>query len=450
MSATTAATPLAVEVRTTVRLALPLVAGQVAQMGAAVIEAVLAGHLGADVLGAVAVGNSIWALAFMMLTGVMMAVAPSVAQLDGARRRSEAAPLFVQAVWLAMALGAALTAGVFWGGPALASLIGLDPALQDGVNGFVRAVGFGAPGLGLFFACRGLSDGLSLTRASMVFSAIGLVVLGPLGWTLMYGRLGLPPLGATGAGMAWAIIAWMEGLSFATWVVFSRRYADVGWSRVRLRPDGAAIGGLLRLGVPMAVSVMLEMGLFSAASLAVARFGPAAVAGHQIALNVAALAFMVPLGLSMAITVRVGRAAGRGDRAGVRHAAQAGLLLVLATQALSCTLMLTLPRTIASLYTADSAVIATAAGLLLFAAVFQLSDGIQVAAAGALRGLKDTRVPMVLTAFSYWGAGMPIGLAAAFAAGLATPGIWIGLIAGLTVAATLLTMRLHLRTRPAA
>jgi MATE family multidrug resistance protein len=189
------------------------------------------------------------------------------------------------------------------------------------------------------------------------------------------------------------------------------------------------------------------MGLFSAASLAVARFGPAAVAGHQIALSVAALAFMVPLGLSMAVTVRVGRAAGRGDRAGVRRAARAGLLLAVATQTLSCTVMLAAPRRIASLYTSDAAAIASAAGLLLLAALFQMSDGLQVAAAGALRGLKDTRVPMLLTAFSYWGAGMPIGLLCAFAAGLATPGIWIGLVAGLSFSALLLTARLHLRTQ---
>jgi len=262
----------------------------------------------------------------------------------------------------------------------------------------------------------------------------------------MYGRLGVPALGAQGAGAAVAAMSWVQALAFLAWVRFSRTSAGLGWSRARLRPDPAAIAALLRLGVPMAVSVLLEVGMFSTAALLIARFGPAAVAGHQIAMNVAAVCFMVPLGLGMAITVRVGNAVGRDDRAGVRSAVIAGLALVLATQAVSCSLLLTLPRAIAGLYTSDPAVLGSAAGLLLLAAIFQFSDGIQVAAAGALRGLKDTRVPMLITALSYWGVGMPAGLYFAFGAGLRTPGLWIGLIAGLTVAALLLGTRLHRRT----
>ncbi|CAH2599260.1 putative multidrug resistance protein NorM [Rhodovastum atsumiense] len=435
------------EARATLRLALPLVAGQVAQMGAGVIESMLAGHLGAQVLGAVAVGNSVWALAFMALVGVMMALSPSVAQLDGARRRREVAPVFVQAVWLGLGLGVVLGAATYLFGPSLAVLTGVDSALLPDIRRFLHAVAFGAPGLGLFLACRGLSDGLSLTRASMVFSSIGLLVLAPLGWALMYGRLGLPALGAQGAGIAWAVLGWVEGLAFAAWIAVSSRYAGLGWQAARGRPDPAGIAALLRLGAPMAVSVLLEVGLFSAAALVIGGFGPTMVAGHQIALNVAGLCFMVPLGLSMAMTVRVGNAVGRGDPVGVRLAAMAGLALVLVTQALSCTMLAVLSQVIAGLYTADADVIAASAGLLLLAAVFQFSDGIQVAAAGALRGLKDTRVPMLITAFSYWGVGMPLGLVLAFPGGLAAPGVWMGLIAGLTCAAVLLGRRLHLRTR---
>jgi MATE family multidrug resistance protein len=437
---------LAGEARATVRLALPLVAGQLAQMAGGVVEAMLAGHLGAEVLGAVAVGNSIWMLAIMALIGVMMAVSPSVAQLDGARRREETAALFVQATWIAVALGTALGVAVFAAGPALAGLVGIDPALDAGVRGFLRAVAWGAPAVGLFLACRGLSDGISRTRVSMGFALLGLAVLAPLGWALMYGRLGLPALGAQGAGIAAATMCWVQGLAFLAWVRLSPASAGLGWARARGRPDPAAIAALLRLGVPMAVSVLLEMALFSTAALLIARFGPAAVAGHQIAMNVAALCFMVPLGLGMAITVRVGNAVGRGDPPGVRRAVMAGLALVLATQAVSCSLLLALPRAIAGLYTNDPPVLGAAAGLLLMAAIFQFSDGIQVAANGALRGLKDTRVPMLITAISYWGVGMPAGLYFGFVAGLRTPGLWIGLIAGLTVAALLLSARLHRRT----
>jgi len=434
------------EARATLWLALPLVAGQLAQMLGGVVEVMLAGHLNAGVLGAVAVGNSIWMLALMALVGVMMAVSPLVAHLDGAGRRGEAAPLFVQAAGIAVVLGIVLGAVIFQVGPLLSDLAGIDASLHAGVRGFLRAAGPGAPAVGLFLACRGLSDGLSRTRVSMGFALLGLAVLAPLGWVLMYGRLGVPALGAQGAGAAVAAMSWVQALAFLAWVRFSRTSAGLGWSRARLRPDPAAIAALLRLGVPMAVSVLLEVGMFSTAALLIARFGPAAVAGHQIAMNVAAVCFMVPLGLGMAITVRVGNAVGRDDRAGVRSAVIAGLALVLATQAVSCSLLLTLPRAIAGLYTSDPAVLGSAAGLLLLAAIFQFSDGIQVAAAGALRGLKDTRVPMLITALSYWGVGMPAGLYFAFGAGLRTPGLWIGLIAGLTVAALLLGTRLHRRT----
>jgi MATE family multidrug resistance protein len=403
-------------------------------MAGGVVAVMLAGHLNADVLGAVAVGNSIWNLALMALVGVMMAVSPSVAHLDGARRHDETAALFVQAAWIAVVLGAVLGMAVFRAGPALADLAGIDPALHAGVRGFLRAVGPGAPAVGLFLACRGLCDGLSRTHVSMGFALLGLAVLAPLGWVLMYGRFGFPALGAEGAGIATAAMCWVQSLAFLAWLRLSPATAGLGWAGLRLAPD------------PAAIAVLLEVGMFSTAALLIARFGPAAVAGHQIAMNVAALCFMVPLGLGMAITVRVGNAVGRADPAGVRRAVTAGLALVLVTQAISCSLLLSLPRAIAALYTTDPAVLDAAAGLLLLAAIFQFSDGIQVAAAGALRGLKDTRVPMLITAVSYWGVGMPAGLYFAFAAGLRTPGLWIGLIAGLTVAAVLLSTRLHRRT----
>ena len=327
---------LAVEAGATLRLALPLMGGQLAQMAAGVVEVMLAGHLGPAVLGAVAVGNAIWTLAVGALIGVLMAVSPSVAQLDGAGRRDETASLFIQAAWTALALGVLLGAAMVAGGPWLARQAGIDPALHGPVRDFLHAVSLGAPGLGLFLACRGLSDGLSRTRTSMAFALLGLAVLAPLGWAMMYGRLGLPALGAQGAGFAAAAMCWIEGLAFTAWLVLSRARAGLGWQRVRLRPDPAAIGALLRLGVPMAVSVLLEMGLFSASALVIAGFGPVAVAGHQVALNVAALCFMMPLGLGMAITVRIGNAVrawrarlgapGRDCRAGGRAGHPGGVV----------------------------------------------------------------------------------------------------------------------------
>jgi MATE family multidrug resistance protein len=243
------------------------------------------------------------------------------------------------------------------------------------------------------------------------------------------------------------VVFWIEAGAFGLLLRVNPRYRGLGWQGGRMGPDLAMIGGLLRVGVPMAVSVLLEVGLFSFVALAIGRLGEAAVAGHQVALNVAALAFMVPLGLAMAITVRVGNAVGRGDPAGVRRAGMTGIGLTLATQAVSSGIMLGMPAAIVALYSNDPAVRASAVVLLQLAGVFQVSDGIQVASAGALRGLKDTRLPMFITAAAYWGVGMPIGWFLAFRMRLAAPGMWIGLIAGLTLAALLLFARFEALSR---
>ena len=429
------------ETGATLRLALPLIAGQLSAVGSSAVDALFAGHYSAHVLAAVAVGASLWSLAIVTAIGVLMALPASVAHLDGAGRRAEIGPLFRQALWLAAMLGVTLLLMVRFGAPLLMRRIGVDPRLWTDVTAFLHAVSWGAPALVLYFSLRGLSEGLSLTRPTMYFGFLGLLVLAPLDYVLIYGRFGLPALGARGSGIATASALWLQLGAFATYLRWSRHYRDLHLAARLDRPDPRAIGALLRLGVPMGVSLLMEAGLFVAAALLIARLGQDAVAGHQIALNVATVAFMVPLGLAMAITVRVGHAAGRGDARGVRYAGYCGVALTLLTQSVSTTLMLTLPHAIAALYTGDARVIAMAAPLLVLAGLFQFADGIQVASNGALRGLKDTRVPMLITSISYWGIGMPVGAWLAFGRGLGARGIWMGLIAGLSAAALLLFTR---------
>ncbi|MDE2574949.1 MAG: MATE family efflux transporter [Rhodospirillales bacterium] len=413
---------------------------QLAIIGQSVVLMVLAGHRGAAVLGAVAIGTNVWNLAIMAMVGTMMALSPSVSQLDGAGRRGETGALFRQALWLGLALGMVLGAAMFAGGPALAAAMGVDAALLPGVRAFLHAMSFGAPAVSLFLACRGLSEGLSHPRPATLICTLGLVLLGPIGYALMF-HLGL---GALGAGLTEAAVVWLQLAVFALYLRGSRLYQGIGWGAGRRGPDLAAIGGLFRLGAPMAGSVLMEVGMFSATALLVGRFGAAAIASHQIALSVASVSFMVPLGLAMAITVRVGHAVGRGDAIGVRRAAYGGMALALTSQAIACAAMLTLPGRIASLYTDDPTVLRAAVGLLFLAALFQLSDGVQVACNGALRGLKDARAPMLITMLAYWGVGMPVGWALAFPAGGRTPGMWVGLIAGLSVAAILLLARFRI------
>lgn len=428
------------EVGATVRLALPLVLAQLAAVGTNVVDALLSGHFSAHVLGAVAVGTSVWSLAIVSGIGVMMAVPPSVAQLDGAGRRPDVGAVFRQALWLAVILGVLLWFGVRHAEP-LIGLIGVTASLRHDVGQFLHAISWGAPALTCYFALRGLSEGLSMTRPSMIFSLGGLAVLAPVGYVFMFGKLGLPPQGARGCGIATATVLWLEMLGFLTYVMRHRNYRGLNLFERFEWPHWQRIGALLHIGLPMAVTLLAEAGLFVATALLIGTMGEDVVASHQVAINVASVFFMIPLGVAMAITVRVGNAVGRNDERGVRYAGFCGIALALLTQLLSAGLMLGLPHAIASLYTDNTRVIALAAQLLVLAGLFQFSDGIQVASNGALRGLKDTRVPMAITLFAYWGVGMPVGWWLAFRHGYGARGMWMGLIAGLTVAAVLLFTR---------
>jgi len=257
----------------------------------------------------------------------------------------------------------------------------------------------------------------------------------------MYGAFGVPRLGALGSGIATALVLWLQTIAFALYVLRSRRYRDLHLAARFEAPQWNALRELLHIGVPMGVTLLMEAGLFVAVALVIGTLGTDVVAGHQVAINVASVTFMVPLGLALATTVRVGHAVGRGDAQGVRDAGLVGIALTLCTQLVSSGLMLLLPQRIAALYTADAGVIALASQLLVLAGLFQFSDGIQVAANGALRGLKDTRIPMFITLFAYWGVGMPVGWWLAFPHGLGARGMWMGLIAGLSMAALLLSHR---------
>jgi MATE family multidrug resistance protein len=437
---------LRTEIRETLVLAAPLVLGQLSTIGMNVIDTMLAGHLSARTLSAVAVGTSVWSLVIVSAIGVMLALPPSVAQLAGAGEHQKIGGLFRQALWLALMLGIVLLIGVRHATPLLHA-IGIDEALIGDTQKFLRAISWGAPALTGYFALRGLSEGLARTRPTMYFGFFGLVALGPIGYLFMYGAFGFAGRGAQGSGMATALVLWLQFFAFATYIGLRRYYVAYApfsrWEPPRFRE----IFDLLRLGVPMGIAVLMEAGLFVAAALLIGSLGADAIAGHQIAINVASVAFMLPLGVAMATTVRVGLAVGRGDSVGVRYAGYVGIATSLITQTLSCAMMALLPQRIASLYTDDTNVAAYAAQLLLLAAAFQFSDGIQVTANGALRGLKDTTIPMIITTVAYWGIGMPLGWWLTFRVGLGARGMWIGLIAGLSAAALLLFARFAARSR---
>ncbi len=428
------------EVGRTLRLAAPLAAGHLSHGLVGFVDAVVAGHHGTATLAAVSVGAALFWLPMLAPMGTLMAVPPSVSQLDGAGRRAEIGPLFRQSLWLAGALGVLLFAllSVL---PLLLNPMGIAPEIVHGVTAFLHAVRWGVPAFALYLAMRYLSDGLHWSLPTMLLGFGGLCVLAPTAYVLTNGLWGLPELGAEGIGIATSLMFWLQALGFALYLSRSRRFADL---RLFSRWDGPQWNvqrELLRTGLPIGVTVTMEGGLFAATALLIGRLGEVPVAAHQVALNVASICFMLPFGIAEATTVRVGHAFGRADRHGLRQAAFAGFAIMLCTQAVSALLLLFGHGAIASLYSADPAVIALGGALLLYAALFQFPDGIQVVSAGALRGLKDTRVPMWLAVIAYWGVGMPVGAGLGLGLGWGPRGMWLGLTAGLTMAALLLAQR---------
>jgi len=386
------------------------------------------------------VGTALFWLPMMLPMGTLMALPPSVSQLDGARRRGEIGPLWRQSLWLALGLGALLFALVTVL-PLMLGPMGIAADIIPGATGFLHAIRWGIPAFTVYLCMRYLSDGLHWSLPTMLIGFGGLLLLAPGGYVLTNGLFGLPEMGAAGLGWASAAMFWGQLLAFALYLRLSPRFADLGLYAHWERPQWATIRGLLGRGLPIGVTITMEGSLFIVTALLIGRLGEVPVAAHQIAINVASLCFMIPFGVAEATTVRVGHALGRGDRDGIRRAYFAGLALVLGTQALSALVMLLGNHAIVGLYTGDAVVGALAASLLLYAALFQFPDGVQVLSAGALRGLNDTRVPMWLAALAYWGIGMPVGAGLGLALGWGPRGMWLGLTAGLSVAAVLLARR---------
>jgi multidrug resistance protein, MATE family len=433
------------ELRTLLALALPIMIGQLAYTAMGFVDAVMAGSVGPRDLAAVALGNSIWVPVYLFMTGTLLATTPKVAQGFGAGQTTEIGALVRQALWLALAVGLIASTVLLNAEPVL-HLMKVDPVLIEPCMQYLRGIACGLPATALFYVLRCFSDGLGRTRPSMVLGLCGLALNIPLNTIFIYGHFGVPAMGGVGCGWATAIVMWCILLGMTGWV---RRAALYKASQVFSHfewPKWAVIKRLLNIGLPIGIAVFAESSIFAVIALLIGSLGANVVAGHQIALNISSLVFMIPLSLGMAVTVRVGQALGRNAPRDARFTAGVGMAVALVYACLSCSAMMLLRKQAAAIYTADPLVIQMAASLIVFAAIFQFSDAIQVTAAGALRGYQDTRVTMILTLFAYWGIGLPVGytlgLTSVFGPPSGPSGLWQGLIVGLTCAALMLTVRL--------
>ena len=445
--------PLAAEVRATLALAAPLVLAQLAQMSMSFVDVAMVGRLGTEALAAIVLGSTTFFTLSLVGVGVLVAVQPTVAQAVGAGDDGAVGRAARQGLWLAVLLGVPATVALGFAEPALLAL-GQAPETAALAADYLGAIRWGfVPNLA-FTALRGLCEGTSRTRPVLAVTLVGVGANAAFNYVLMFGTLGFPALGVVGTG-------WSSALTMTTMCAAMALYVRLGPLRpVRVfaglrRPDPAALGALFRLGWPIGVGFGLEAGLFSAATFVVGTLDghEVALAAHQIALNAASVTFMVPLGIGMAGSVRVGQAAGAGDVKGAARAGWTATALGAAFMTVSALVFWLAPGAVVWIYAGSSpepAVAALAAALLGVAAVFQLFDGAQAAVAGALRGLKDTRTPMLIAAVSYWGIGMTTAYALGVAGGLGARGLWWGLTVGLAAAAVLLSARFRQMTaRPA-
>ena len=433
------------EVSSLLKLATPIIIAQLANTAMGFVDTVMAGRVSPQDLAAVALGNSIWVPVFLLMTGILLATTPKVAQRFGAGVHNEIGPLVRQALWLALAVGIA-AAVLLWNAQAVLRVMNVDPALIDPAMGYLRAVACGFPAVALYHVLRCFSDGLGHTRPSMVIGLLGLALNIPLNYIFIYGKFGIPAMGGVGCGWATGLVMGFMFLSMLWWVKWapfyqpSKIFSHFEW------PQWPVLKRLLSVGLPIGIAVFAESSIFAVIALLIGGLGATVVAGHQIALNFSSMVFMIPYSLGMAATVRVGQALGRGEPREARFAAGVSMGAALAYACLSASLMLLLREQIAQIYTPDRAVIAVATTLIVYSALFQFSDAIQVTAAGALRGYQDTRMTMILTLFAYWGIGLPVGYALGLTDWLGEPsgpsGLWQGLVVGLTCAAVMLAIRL--------
>ncbi|MEX2502177.1 MAG: MATE family efflux transporter [Trueperaceae bacterium] len=425
------------------RVALPLILAQIAQMSMSFVDTLMAGRLGQDALAGIALGSVVFGVVSIMSMGVLFSVAPLVSQAHGGGDAHQVGRAARQGIWLAMLLSVPGFA-LFLGIEPILLATGQEPASAALAAGYLGAAAFGfLPSL-LLIALRGFLEGLSDTRPIMVILFVGIALNVLANNALMFGRWGFPELGLVGTGVATALVYSVMAICAAVYV--ATRYRSYRVLRGLRRPDPSVLRELFRVGWPIGLTLGFEGSLFAFTALLMGLFGQAALAGHQIAVQAASVTFMVPVGLSIATGVRVGQAVGRRDPVAVRRAGLSGIAASVAFMLVTAALFRFAPMPIIAAFLdvhdpANAAAVRFAASFLGIAALFQVVDGIQVSAAGALRGLRDTRAPMLISLISYWFVGMTVAAVLAFPLGWEGEGLWTGLVAGLGLAAVLLLWR---------
>jgi MATE family multidrug resistance protein len=424
---------LKTELVPTLSLAWPVIAAELGWMGMGVVDTIVVGRLGAEAIGAVSLGSAVYFAASIFGMGLLLGLDTLVSQAYGAGKLGECRGWLIQGLYLALFATPPVMGLLWWGVPRLAGL-GIHPSVLEATVPFLKALTWGTLPLFIYSALRRYLQARGVVKPVMYTLLAANLFNAFADWVLVYGKLGAPAMGVEGAGWATTMSRMFlaSGLAMTVLIHDRGRKADV--AGVSRRPSPALLARLLALGLPAAVHVTLEVGVFAAATTLAGMLDPVSLAAHHVVLDIASVTFMIPLGLSSAGAVRVGQALGRREPDAAQYAGWTALMLGAAFMTFAAVVFVAAPGGLIAIFTDDPAVVGTAASLMLIAAAFQLFDGLQGVSAGTMRGAGDTRTPVVCTVVAYWIIGLPLGYVLAFRGGLGIAGLWIGLAAGLAVA----------------
>lgn len=423
-------------------LMIPILVTQFAQAGFGLIDTIMAGHLSAVDLAAIAVAVGLWMPIMLLASGIMIATTPLVAEANGARTFDKIGSIARQSLWVAFIIGviAGLILQVM---PFFLPMFGVPEILLPKASLFLHAIGLGMPAVTMYAALRGYSEALGHPRPVTAISLIALVLLIPLNLVFMHGWGPIPALGSAGCGFATSILQWLMLITLASYISKAKRYQKTPifthWEPI----DAYWVRRILWLGFPIGLAIFFEVSIFSTAAIVLSPLGETIVAAHQVAMSVTSQLFMIPMSLAIALTIRVGIYYGEKNWAAMRKVQQLGLVMGTVFAILTMSLIWFFRPEIIALYTDDNAVGQVTMYLLLFAMAYQLMDAWQVSAAGCLRGMQDTQAPMWITMFAYWVIAFPVGIYLARYTEMGASGVWVGLIVGLSVACVLLLSRLY-------
>jgi MATE family multidrug resistance protein len=428
------------------RIAIPVVLAELGWMAMGVVDTIMVGPLGPAAIAAAGVGTSLHMAFAIFGMGLLLGLDTLVSQAFGARQIDECHRWLVHGVALALLLTPPLML-ICWAMYVAVPALGFHPDVQDPLRAYYGVVIWSSPLLLLYAAFRRYLQGMHIVKPIMFALVSANLVNAAANWVLIYGEFGFPSFGVAGA--AWATLVarlYMSSVLFAAIVFYDRwRVADI--PRLVGHIQRASFVRLLRLGFPAASTVTLEVGVFASATALAGKLDPISAASHQISLNIAALAFMVPLGLSSAGAVRVGHAVGAKNPPRAAAAGWTAILLAIIVTLASAVAFVTIPRTLIGLFTTEEAVLVLGTSLLFVAAVFQVFDGLQIVTTGVLRGVADTRTPMLTNLTAHWLFGLPVGYTLCFVVGIGVIGLWVGLSTGLIIAGVVLLYVWHRRIR---